>query len=132
MTSDEKLIRELVARSQQAQLDPDVLPALHTDDLVLINVAGRRLFGRDTFAAAMASALSTPLKDVRTVLEVEDIRYPVPDVAIVSLTKTIHDERPEAERDALPSAGAMTYVLTRSTGDWRIALAQTTPISWAG
>ncbi|GAA1570431.1 hypothetical protein GCM10009789_24950 [Kribbella sancticallisti] len=128
MTSDEKLIRELVARSQDAQLDPDVLPALHTDDLVLINVAGRRLFGRETFASAMAEALSSPLKDVRTVLDIEDVRFTTPDVAIVSLTKTIHDERPGADATDLPAAGAMTYVLTRTDDAWQIALAQTTPI----
>ncbi|WP_433002245.1 SgcJ/EcaC family oxidoreductase [Kribbella sp. CA-294648] len=128
MTMDEKLIRDLVSRSQDAQIDPEVLPALHTDDMVIVNVAGRRLFGRDSFSSAMASALSSPLKDVRTTLEIEDIRYAAPDVAIVSLTKTIHDERPEAGQDALPSTGAMTYVLTRAGDDWRIALAQTTPI----
>lgn len=128
MTSDEKLIRELVARSQDAQLDPAVLPALHTDDMVIVNVVGRRLFGRDSFASAMASALSSPLKDVRTTLEIEDIRFATPDVAIVSLTKTIHDERPDAGLAELPSTGAMTYVLTRAGDGWRIALAQTTPI----
>ncbi|MEU1201622.1 SgcJ/EcaC family oxidoreductase [Streptomyces sp. NPDC005813] len=127
---DEKRIRDLVARTQEAQIDPDVLPALHTSDLVLINFAGRRLFGRETFASAMTEALSSPLKDVRTELEVNDIRFATPDVAIVSLTKTIHDERSEAEGSSeLPLAGAMTYVMTRQGGDWRIALAQTTPIN---
>ncbi|MER5705172.1 MULTISPECIES: SgcJ/EcaC family oxidoreductase [unclassified Micromonospora] len=126
---DEKRIRELVARTQEAQIDPDVLPALHTSDLVLINLAGRRLFGRESFASAMAEALSSPLKDIRTVLEVNDIRFATPDVAIVSLTKTIHDERPEAEDSSeLPLTGIMTYVMTRRGDDWRIALAQTTPI----
>ncbi|MFI1197570.1 SgcJ/EcaC family oxidoreductase [Micromonospora sp. NPDC020750] len=126
---DEKRIRELVARTQEAQIDPDVLPALHTSDLVLINLAGRRLFGRESFASAMAEALSSPLKDIRTVLEVNDIRFATPDVAIVSLTKTIYDERPEAEDSSeLPLAGIMTYVMTRRGDDWRIALAQTTPI----
>jgi uncharacterized protein (TIGR02246 family) len=127
--ADEKRIRELVARTEEAQIDPDVLPALHTSDLVLVNFGGRRLFGRETFASAMAEALSSPLKDIRTVLEVDDIRFATPDVAIVSLTKTIHDERSEAERSSeLPLAGVLTYVMTRAGDDWRIALAQTTPI----
>lgn len=125
---DEKRIRELVARTEDAQIDPDVLPTLHTSDLVLVNLAGRRVFGREAFASAMAAALSSPLKDVRTTLEVNDIRFATPDVAIVSLTKTIHDERPEAEGSSdLPVAGVMTYVMTRAGDDWRIALAQTTP-----
>jgi uncharacterized protein (TIGR02246 family) len=125
--ADEKLIRELVARSQEAQLDADALPALHTPDLVLVNLAGRRVFGRDTFAAAMAEALSTPLKDVRTTLRIDDIRFPAADVAIASLTKTIHDER-SAGAGTMPTTGAMTYVLVRRGDGWQIALAQTTPI----
>ncbi|MEU9190855.1 SgcJ/EcaC family oxidoreductase [Streptomyces sp. NPDC048484] len=127
--ADERRIRELVARSQEAQIDPDVLPALHTANLVIVNLAGRRLFGRGAFASAMAEALSSPLKDIRTSLEVDDIRFTTPDVAIVSLTKTVHDERSEAEGSSeLPSVGVMTYVLTRQGDDWRIALAQTTPV----
>ncbi|MEE1837976.1 SgcJ/EcaC family oxidoreductase [Streptomyces sp. SP17KL33] len=127
--ADERRIRELVARSQEAQIDPDVLPALHTSNLVIVNLAGRRLFGRGAFASAMAEALSSPLKDIRTSLEVDDIRFTTPDVAIVSLTKTVHDERSEAEGSSeLPSVGVMTYVLTRQGDDWRIALAQTTPV----
>ncbi|NLU76246.1 SgcJ/EcaC family oxidoreductase [Streptomyces sp. HNM0575] len=127
--TDEQRIRELVARSQEAQNDPDALPALHTADSVIVNLAGRRLFGRAAFASAMAQALSSPLKDVRTSLEIDDIRFTTPDVAVVSLTKTVHDERSEAEGPSeLPSVGAMTYVVTRQGDDWRIALAQTTPV----
>ena len=129
--TDERLIRELVARSQEAQTDPEVLPALHTSDLVLINLAGRRVFGREAFESAMTAALASPLKDVRTTLEVEDIRFVRPDVAIVSLTKAVHDERPDTQGPSgFPARGAMTYVMTRDEDDnWRIALAQTTPIA---
>ncbi|MGO4422503.1 SgcJ/EcaC family oxidoreductase, partial [Streptomyces sp. MCAF7] len=117
------------AASQEAQLDPDVLPALHTANLVIVNIAGRRLFGREAFASAMAEALSSPLKDIRTSLEIDDIRFTTPDVAVVSLTKTVHNERSEAEGSSEPpSVGVMTYVLTRQGDDWRIALAQTTPV----
>ncbi|MEU9955905.1 SgcJ/EcaC family oxidoreductase [Streptomyces sp. NPDC050982] len=128
--TDERRIRELVARSQEAQTDAEVLPALHTSDLVLINLAGRRVFGREAFASAMTAALASPLRDVRTTLEVDDIRFVRPDVAIVSLTKTVHDERPDTQGPSgFPARGAMTYVLTRDEDeDWHIALAQTTPI----
>ncbi|MFE5740750.1 SgcJ/EcaC family oxidoreductase [Streptomyces celluloflavus] len=127
--TDEQRIRELVARSQEAQINPDVLPALHAANLVIVNLAGRRLFGRDAFASAMAEALTSPLKDIRTSLEVDDIRFTTPDVAIVSLTKTVHDERYEAEGSSeLPSVGVMTYVVTRQGDDWLIALAQTTAV----
>ncbi|GAA3979630.1 hypothetical protein GCM10022384_31330 [Streptomyces marokkonensis] len=127
--ADEQRIRELVARSQEAQLDPDVLPALHTSNMVIVNLAGRRLFGREAFASAMAEALSSPLKDIRTSLEVDDIRFTTSDVAVVSRTKTVHDERSGAkDSSVLPSVGVMTYVMTRRGGDRRIALAQTTPV----
>jgi len=76
--ADEKRIRELVARAQEAQIDPDVLLALHTANLVIVNLAGRRLFGRETFASALAEALSSPLKDIRTTPEVDDIRFTTP------------------------------------------------------
>ncbi|MFB8106870.1 SgcJ/EcaC family oxidoreductase [Streptomyces sp. NPDC056007] len=127
--ADEQRIRELVARSQEAQIDPDVLPAMHATNVAIVNLAGRRLFGRAAFASAMAEALSSPLKDIRTSLEVDDIRFTTPDVAIVSLTKTVHDERHEAEGSSeLPSVGVTTYVLTRQGDDWLIALSQTTPV----
>ena len=126
---DEERIRDLVTRSQRAQNDPEELPSLHTSDLVLVNFAGRRLFGRETFASAMAEALASPLQDVRTELEVLDIRFPTRDVAVVSLVKTIHDERDRTEAASeLPVSGAMTYVVTRDGDDWLIALAQTTPV----
>ncbi|MEV2253846.1 SgcJ/EcaC family oxidoreductase [Streptomyces sp. NPDC050147] len=96
---------------------------------MIVNLAGRRLFGREAFASAMTEALSSPFKDIRSSLEVDDIRFTTPDVAVVSLTKTVHDERSETESSPeLPSVGVMTYVLTRQGDDWRIALAQTTPV----
>ncbi len=126
--ADEQAIRELVARSQEAQTDPVGLPALHTADSVIVNLAGRRVFGRQAFASDMAEALSSPLKNVRTSLEVEDIRFAASNVAVVSLTKTVHDERPGAESPSgLPSAGAMTCILS-GEGDGCIALARTAPV----
>jgi len=125
--TDEQRIRDLVARSQQAQNDPVALPALHTSDTVVINFGGRRLLGLEAFDSAMTEALATPLKDVRTALRVEDIRFVTRDVALASLTKTVFDERPEPEYPS-PVEGATSYVLVREGDDWRIALTQTTPI----
>ncbi|MEU4283170.1 DUF4440 domain-containing protein [Nocardiopsis dassonvillei] len=82
---------------------------------------------READGEALPEALSSPLKDIRTELEVNDIRFTTPDVAVVSLAKTVHDERADAP-DTVPLTGAMTYVLVRAGDDWRIALAQTTPI----
>lgn len=71
--------------------------------------------------------------DVLTTVEIVDMRLAMPDVAIVSCIKTVHDGRSPADSSkALPSTGALTYVLTRVDGTWRIALAQTTPVLAAG
>ena len=125
---DERAVRDTVARADTAQVDPPALMALHADDAVVVNIAGRRVIGRDRFAAAMTDALASPLRDVRTSVQVVDIRWPGPDVAVVSCVKTVHDERDVADRAVLPMLGALTYVLARSDRGWLIALAQTTPI----
>jgi uncharacterized protein (TIGR02246 family) len=127
--ADLTALRALVARADAAQSDPDALPALHTPDAVVVNIAGRRVLGRDAFAAAMAAGLATPMRQVRTVVEVADIRPITPDVALVSCVKTVHDERADADRTALPSTGTMSYVAVRTADGWRIALAHTTPVA---
>jgi uncharacterized protein (TIGR02246 family) len=127
--TDEDAIRELVARASAAQDDTDGLLALHTADTVIVNIAGRRVLGREALGTAMAAALSSPLRDVRTEVEVVDVRPVTADVALVSCIKTVHDGRAGTERTALPATGALTYVLTRGDGGWLVALAQTTPIA---
>jgi len=127
--TDENAIRDLVALAQELQSDPEALIALHTADTAIVNLAGRRVLGRETYAKAMADALASPLSDVLTTVEIVDIRLATPDVAIVSCTKTVHDRRSGIDvSTALPSTGTLTYVATRSHDGWRIALAQTTPI----
>ncbi len=127
--ADENAIRDLVALAQESQSDPEALMTLHTSKTSIVNLAGRRVLGREAFARAMADALASPLSDVLTAVEIVDIRLATPDVAIVSCTKTVHDHRSGVDAStALPSTGALTYVTVRSAEGWRIALAQTTPI----
>lgn len=126
--ADEQAIHDLVSRAQESQSDPEALLPLHTPEVAIVNIAGRRVLGRDAFAAAMAGALASPLSDVTTTVDVVDVRLATPDVAIVSCIKTVHDGRAAADSSTvLPATGALTYVLTRAGGIWRIALAQTTP-----
>jgi uncharacterized protein (TIGR02246 family) len=126
--ADEREIRDVVARAHTAQGDAGALPALHTAGAVVVNLAGRRVLGRDAFAAAMAAALASPLAEVRTSVEIVDVRRVAPDAALVSCVKTVHDERSTGDRSALPAAGALSYLLARVDDRWLIALAQTTPI----
>ncbi|WP_052809728.1 SgcJ/EcaC family oxidoreductase [Streptomonospora alba] len=125
---DEQAIRKVVARAQESQSNPEALLALHTPEAVIVNLAGRRVLGREAFGEAMAAALASPLSDVLTTLEVVDVRLVTPDAAVVSCTKTVHDGRGDGDAQAvLPSQGALTYVMRKDDGSWRIALAQTTP-----
>jgi uncharacterized protein (TIGR02246 family) len=127
MDTRRQQITDLVDEVVRNQSDPEAFLPRHTDDVVVVNIAGRRVLGRDTLEAAMRQALASPLADVTTTVEVDDIRFVRDDVAIVSCTKTVHDGR-SGEPDALPSVGAMSYVMVDGDDGWRIALAQTTPI----
>lgn len=125
---DERAIRDLVQQAHDAQNDAAVLPALHDDDAIIVNIAGRRLFGREAFEQAMATAVASSLRDVTTTVDIVDVRAVTADVAIVSSIKSVHDARAEQSGE-LPEQGAFTYVVKRVGKDWRIALAQTTPIA---
>lgn len=120
-------IIDLIEAAARHQSDPEPFLALHTDDVAIVNIAGRRVLGRDDLEAAMRSALSSPLADVTTTVDVDDIRFLQPDVALVSCTKHVNDARAEPG-DAIPPAGATSYIVTKSGTRWQIALAQTTPI----
>lgn len=127
--ADETAIRELVAHARESQSDPEALLNLHTAETAIVNLAGRRVLGRETLAKAMADALASPLRDVLTSVEIVDLRLATPDVAIVSCTKTVHDRRSGVDASTVvPMTGALTYVTVRANDGWRIALAQTTPI----
>lgn len=130
MDAEEAAIRRLVAEAQKHQFDVAQLMALHDDDVVVTNMAGRRVVGKKAFADAMEKALSSALRHVPATTEVDSVRFLSPDCALVACTKTVHDERPAAEKTRLPaSVGVMTYVVVRKGGRWVIASAQTTPVA---
>jgi uncharacterized protein (TIGR02246 family) len=131
--SDErdKAIRQLVEALQATQSDPEPFLALHTAETIVVNFGGRRVLGREDLRQAMESALTTPLAKVTTTAEIQDIRFVRPDVAIVSCTKQVSDERDTDERDTtgtFATTAKLTYVAVQEDGEWRVALAQTTPI----
>ncbi|WP_327129363.1 SgcJ/EcaC family oxidoreductase [Streptomyces sp. NBC_01727] len=126
-------IRQIVADAQKHQNDPDQFIPLHTADASIVNFMGRRVLGRDALDQAMKRALETPLAKVINTVEIEDIRFIRPDVAIVAGIKHVSDEREISLRDdpstTLPSlSGWLTYVVVKEQDAWRIVSAQTTPI----
>ncbi len=125
-TADLAAIHALVRDAQTAQFDPEAFLDLHTPEVVVVNIAGRRVLGREALGEAMRAALDSPLKDVVTSSTIEDVRFLAPDVALVSCTKEVRDSRSDRSL-ALPTIGTLTYVIVRSGDRWRIAVAQTTP-----
>jgi uncharacterized protein (TIGR02246 family) len=129
LVDDERVttIRRLVEDVQAAQSDVEPFLALHMPEAIIVNFGGQRVRGRDALRRRMTAALATPLADVITTAEVHDIWFIRPDVAIVSCTKHVSDER--GTLASATNRGSLTYVVVDNGGEWRIALAQTTPIA---
>ncbi|WP_157248976.1 SgcJ/EcaC family oxidoreductase [Nonomuraea typhae] len=125
--SAEAAIRQLVEDASRHQNDPEPFLALHAGDASIVNFGGRRVLGRDAIGQAMRAALATPLAQVRTTVEVTDIRFVRPDVAVVGVKKFVHDER-ESDDSFHATEGWLTYVVAEDGEGWRIVSAQTTPV----
>ncbi|MEJ3654772.1 SgcJ/EcaC family oxidoreductase [Actinomycetes bacterium KLBMP 9759] len=124
--TDTTAIRQTVEDAQRHQNDVEPFLALHTADAIIVNIAGRRVLGKDAIRDAMTKALATPLAKVQTTAEIVDVRPVTPDVAIVSCTKHVSDQRDDA--GGLPTRASLSYVMVHESDGWRIAAAQTTPI----
>ncbi len=120
-------IRGLIAEAETDQNDLERFTSLHTDETVIVNIAGRRVLGKADLRRAMSAALHSRLANVLTTTEVQDVRFLRPDVALVSCVKHVSDQNPDVDEN-LPMAGSLTYVVLKQAEGWRIALAQTTPM----
>jgi uncharacterized protein (TIGR02246 family) len=126
-TRELEAIRALVDEAATVQSDTDGFMRLLTDDVVIVNIAGRRVIGKEPMREAMSAALQTRLANVITRNELLDITFIRPDVAVVSVIKHVSDENEDAS-DTIPRRGSLTMVVAKEHDEWRIALAQTTPI----
>jgi uncharacterized protein (TIGR02246 family) len=121
-------VRRVIADLEAVQNDVEGFTRLLTGDAVIVNIAGRRVVGRDQIGSAMAQALATPLAQVLTRHEIEDVRFVRPDVAVVGCLKHVSDERDDPAT-ALPQTGRLTVVLVKEQGRWLASSLQTTPIA---
>lgn len=125
-------IRMTVAAAERHQSDVEAFVGLHAPDAIIVNIAGRRVLGRTAIHEAMQQSMESELAKVFTRSTIDDIRLITPNVALVSCTKHVLDERNDpvnhGELAALPSTGSLTYVMVKHDDTWQIALAQTTPI----
>src|SRR3954451_9790024 len=124
----ERDVRATVQALDAAQDDADAFCALLTEDASVINVAGRRVQGREALRRIMTEALDGDLAAVRTHLDVEAVTFLSAQTAIVTATKSIDDRRPDAD-DALPTVGTLTVTLVHTPEGWRAAALQTTPVA---
>lgn len=129
---DVEAIRQLIANAAEYQNEPERFLNLHSPDAIIVNFVGKRVFGRVALENTMKNALSGSLARVITRNAIENIRFLRPDVAIVSCTKYVSDQRQEATNGnghQLPAEkGALTYLVVKENQSWAIAMAQTTPI----
>jgi uncharacterized protein (TIGR02246 family) len=123
---DVTLIERVVADADRFQNDVEAFCRLLALDVVLVNVAGTRLVGRETVRTAMEAALRTPLADVVTRSEVAQVTFLRPDVAVMSGTKIVLVR----EGDSLAESfrARLTFVLVKGNERWQIAVVQSTPI----
>jgi uncharacterized protein (TIGR02246 family) len=133
-TQDREIIaiQGVVAAAEKLQSDAEGFTQLLTEEVSLVNFAGRRVVGRENLHRAMTEALKTEFARVYTRNELVDVRFLRSDVALVDCIKHISDEREPAAKDPdapLVERGSLTFVLLKEDGSWRIALAQTTPIA---
>lgn len=98
---------------QAAQSDVEPFLALHTQAAIIVNFGGRRVLGSGDLRRTMEAGLASPLVQVITTAEIDDIRYIRPDVAIVSCTKHVSDQRDTTEIFA--AEGCLTYVAVEET-----------------
>ncbi|MFQ6395744.1 SgcJ/EcaC family oxidoreductase [Nocardia sp. KC 131] len=121
-------IHTLVAEAVKFQNDPEQFVPLHTASVNIVNFGGRRVSGIGALSKAMQAALASPLADVLTEIEIDDIHFVRDDVAIVACVKHVFDGREDARGNLPASSGRLTYVVVEKDGRWLIESAQTTPI----
>jgi hypothetical protein len=106
---------------QATQTEVAPFLALHTADTVVVHFGGRRVLGRDDLPAG--NGVSTGLTARGGHHDNGDPQHPLirPDVAIISCTKHVADQRDTT--DKLATNGSLTHVAVEDQGEWRVALA---------
>lgn len=107
-----------------AENDADAFVVPYAQDATAL-LPGAYLAGREAIHASMKAAFAGPLLGSTPVHEVESIRYPRPDAAIViGKSATI----PAGQSEPMPaSRGHDTWVLARNDGTWQVHAFHTSP-----
>ncbi|MGF1471193.1 MAG: SgcJ/EcaC family oxidoreductase [Rubrobacteraceae bacterium] len=120
-TPDAAAVRGLLDRliDDWARGDGEAYGSRFTEDADYVSFDGTHTRGRAEISASHQQLFDTWLKGSRLVGQVESIRFPSPDVALVHATGgTIMrgNNRPSSERNSI-----QTLIATRRDGEWRFA-----------
>jgi uncharacterized protein (TIGR02246 family) len=142
-TEDVRLIERVVVELERAWNagDSAAFAAPFADDVDFVNVLGDHFRGRALVAAGHRRIFYTIYKGSRLTYEIENIRFPRADVAVVftrarlmsRVGAAVDDPRRAERRDGTmgEAQSRTTMVLTKESGEWRIEAFQNTKVAEA-
>lgn len=121
--ADEHAIRELVARQVAgwAAGDPDAYASVFTPDADYVTFLGSHHRGRDAIAASYAPLFEKFLKGLRLEVEITQLRFLTPDVALIQAKAAVAKGRRQPRKHRMN-----TTVAVRTEDGWRFASSQNT------
>ncbi|GAB1813137.1 SgcJ/EcaC family oxidoreductase [Mycobacterium sp. MUNTM1] len=123
--ADEEAIRALIERQVDAWAagDPAAYASVFTGDATYITFLGTRHAGRDAIAAAYVPLFRRVLRGTRLLIDIADIRFLTPDVALVHANASVVKG---ARRRNRRNTRVNTSVAVRMDGRWQFAASQNT------
>lgn len=123
--NDEQAVREVIASFAAAWSRHDVkgMGASHTDDVNFVNIWGSWEKGRVAIEQGFAAGHSSVFAQSKMVIDVEQVRFPAPDIGVAHSTMELLNVPP-----AFGGKCHSVRVLVRSVGRWLISDFQNTQI----
>jgi uncharacterized protein (TIGR02246 family) len=121
---DEDAIRKLVDRQMQAWAagDPEAYASVFTSDADYVTFLGSHYQGRTAIAASYVPLFKKLLKGSRLDIEITQLRFLTPDVALILADAAVHRARRRNRR----AARVNTSIAVRHDGRWQLAASQNT------
>lgn len=123
--ADEEAIRALIDQQVKgwAAGDPAAYASVFTADADYITFLGSHYTGRDAIAASYVPLFRRLLKGTRLLIDVTEVRFLTPDVALVHANASVVKG---ARRRNRRTARVNTSVAVRADGRWQLASSQNT------
>lgn len=123
--ADEAAIRALIDQQVAgwAAGDPQAYAGVFTQDADYVTFLGSHYKGRDAIAASYVALFRKLLKGTRLQIDVGQVRFLTPDVALIHSTATVVKKPRQRNRR---NARVNTSVAVRADGGWLLAASQNT------